>query len=375
MYIKFNFQFFQLRNGITMHLSILLFMIIAVQVSIAAPFFKNVNEIAGIEFNHQSGKSKEKYMIETMGSGTVLIDYNNDGLLDIYLVNSGDTSIGRNEVGNVLYRNNGDGTFTDATDETGLGDLGYGMGGTSADYDNDGDTDLYLANFGADSFYLNNGDGSFTEISQEVGIDNPDWAIAGAFLDYDLDGDLDLFIVNYLQYSVMNRQPDSEKSIIGYQHPRAFQGTKDKLYQNNGDGTFSEVGAHSDYTLTSNVRRFGVFARYYAARNLFMEVSMNSGTTQSEEWVEDVPVFDAASGGLVLSDMVLQERTQSSHVRLGMGYTLVWREHFAVEPFIHLDLIVDGERVHPGGGAMQAAETTDLSGSEFIAGVNFSLFF
>ena len=152
MYIKFNFQFFQLRNGITVHLSILLFMIIAVHVSIAAPFFKNVNEIAGIEFNHQSGKSKEKYMIETMGAGTVLIDYNNDGLLDIYLVNSGDTSIGRNEVGNVLYRNNGDGTFTDATDDAGLGDLGYGMGGTSADYDNDGDTDLYLANFGADSF-------------------------------------------------------------------------------------------------------------------------------------------------------------------------------------------------------------------------------
>ena len=141
------------------------------------------------------------------------------------------------------------------------------------------------------------------------------------------------------------------------------------------DGTFSEVGAHDGYTLTSNTRRFGVFARYYAARNLFMEVSMNSGTTQSEEWVEDVPVFDAASGGLVLSDMVLQERTQYSHVRLGIGYTLVWREHFAVEPFVHLDLIVDGERVEPGGGAMQAAETTDLSGSEFIAGVNFSLFF
>ena len=142
-----------------------------------------------------------------------------------------------------------------------------------------------------------------------------------------------------------------------------------------GSGGFVTTGEHSDYTLTNNTRMFGVFARYYAARSLFMEVSMSSGTTQSESWVEDVPVFDAASGGLVLSDMVLQERTQSSHVRLGMGYTLVWREHFAVEPFVHLDLIVDGERVIPGGGAMQAAETVDLSGSEFIAGVNFSLFF
>ena len=142
-----------------------------------------------------------------------------------------------------------------------------------------------------------------------------------------------------------------------------------------GLGGFEVTGEHSDYTLTNNVRNFGVFARYYAARNLFMEVSLSSGTTQTEEWVEDVPVFDAATGGLVLSDMVLQTRTQSSHVRLGMGYTLVWREHFAVEPFVHLDLIVDGERVEPGGGAMQAAETTDISGSEFIAGVNFSLFF
>ena len=142
-----------------------------------------------------------------------------------------------------------------------------------------------------------------------------------------------------------------------------------------GSGGFVTTGEHSDYTLTSNTRRFGVFARYYAARNLFMEVSMSSGTTQSESWEEDVPVFDAASGGLVLADMVLQERTQSSHVRLGMGYTLVWREHFAVEPFVHLDLIVDGEMVKPGNGMLQSAETTDLSGSEFIGGVNFSLFF
>jgi hypothetical protein len=136
---------------------------------------------------------------------------------------------------------------------------------------------------------------------------------------------------------------------------------------------FVEDGAHSDYTLTNNVREFGVFARYYAARNLFMEVNISSSTSQSEEWVEDVPVFNGSN--LVLEDMVLQTRDQSSHVRLGMGYTLVWREHFAVEPFIHLDLIVDGERVAPGGGAMTAAETTDLSGSEFVAGVNFSLFF
>ncbi len=145
-------------------------------------------------------------------------------------------------------------------------------------------------------------------------------------------------------------------------------------------GTFTTTGEHSDYTLTNNTRMFGVFARYYAARNLFMEVSLSSGTTQTEEWAENVPV--ATVSGVSLEDMVLQTRTQSSHVRFGMGYTLVWREHFAVEPFVHLDLIVDGERVTPSVDTangtvvgMMGSETTDLSGSEFIAGINFSLFF
>ena len=134
-------------------------------------------------------------------------------------------------------------------------------------------------------------------------------------------------------------------------------------------------GEHDAYTLTDNTRRFGVFARYYAARNLFVEMALSSGTTQSEEWVQDVPFFDVVAQDIDVKDMVLQSRTSSSNVRLGMGYTLVWREHFAVEPFVHLDLIVDGESVTPGEGAMDNAETVDLSGSEFIAGINFSLFF
>jgi len=134
------------------------------------------------------------------------------------------------------------------------------------------------------------------------------------------------------------------------------------------------TGAHEDYTLTDNVRKFGVFARYYAARNLFVEVAMSSMTSQDESW-ESVAAWNSQTLALETTEMVVQERMSSSNVRLGMGYTLVWREHFAVEPFIHLDLIVDGERVQPGNGIMQSAETTDLSGSEFIGGVNFSLFF
>ena len=232
---------FQIQIATKHYLTILVLILFTTHLSTATPFFKDVSEVAGIDFRHQSGKSEKKYMPETMGSGVALFDYNNDGFIDFYFVTSGNAPTSDNKVGNVLYRNNGDGTFTDVTDQTGVGDLGYGMGVASADYDNDGDADFYLANFGADAFYRNNGNGTFTQVSKEIGIDNPEWAVAGVFLDYDLDGDLDLFIVNYLQYPMVVRQSNPKNGMIGYQHPRAFQGTADRLYQNNGDGTFTDV--------------------------------------------------------------------------------------------------------------------------------------
>ena len=130
------------------------------------------------------------------------------------------------------------------------------------------------------------------------------------------------------------------------------------------------IGAHDEYTLTNNSRTFGVFGRYYAARNLFMEVNMSSATTQTETW--GTMSSYVVNGGVITleeTEGVMQSRTQSTHVGIGMGYTLVWREHFAVEPYVNLDLIVDGEQVSTGN------ESVDLSGSSFIAGVNFSLFF
>ena len=131
------------------------------------------------------------------------------------------------------------------------------------------------------------------------------------------------------------------------------------------------IGAHDEYTLTNNSRTFGIFGRYYAARNLFMEVNMSSSTTQSENWGEVSTYAIAADGTISLEtvEQVLQSRSQATHVGFGMGYTLVWREHFAVEPYVQLDMIVDGEEVSTGN------ESVDLSGSSFIAGVNFSLFF
>ena len=140
------------------------------------------------------------------------------------------------------------------------------------------------------------------------------------------------------------------------------------------NGQPTVVGAHGDYTLTDNTREFGVFARYYAARNLFVEMALSSMTMEDDSW-GPVTYFNVNQNQWITEDMVTQTRMSTSNVRLGMGYTLVWREHFAIEPFVHLDLVVDGEMVMDGQGTVQNVETIDLSGSEFIGGVNFSLFF
>mgnify|MGYP001478344481 CR=1 FL=1 len=135
-------------------------------------------------------------------------------------------------------------------------------------------------------------------------------------------------------------------------------------------GATEIIGAHDEYTLTNNSRTFGVFGRYYAARNLFMEVNMSSSTTQNETY-GPTSGYELINGVVtpVVVDEVQTARTQSTHVGFGMGYTLVMREHIAIEPYVHLDLVVDGEDVSFDGSQK------DLSGTSFIAGVNFSLFF
>ncbi len=211
------------------------------------PVFVDVTEEAGINFKHNKGKTEHKHIIETMGSGGVFFDYDADGNVDLYLVNSGlvpvegmsDNAI-QETAANVLYRNEGDGRFTDVTAVSGCGDIGYGMAASAGDIDNDGDADLYVCNFKQDTLYRNNGDGTFTNITKVAGIDNSLWSIAAIFLDYDLDGDLDIFVVNYLIYQ-LSMPVTTYKGIIGYGHPRSYEGTADVLYRNNGDGTFTNV--------------------------------------------------------------------------------------------------------------------------------------
>ena len=166
--------------------------------------FVDATSEAGIDFKHTDGRSGQKYLLETLGSGAVFFDYDNDGDIDLYVVNGADLP-GRTSPApptNVLYRNNGDATFTDVTAQAAVGDMGYGVGCAVADYDNDGHQDLYITNYGPNVLYRNNGDTTFADVTQKAGVGDSRWSTSCAFLDYNLDGYLDLYVVNYIKFSL-----------------------------------------------------------------------------------------------------------------------------------------------------------------------------
>ncbi len=220
------------------------------------PHFTDQTQQAGIHFKHINGASEQKYLPETMGSGGLFFDYNDDGHLDIYLVNSGtlsstsQLSYRHPDHTSVLYRNKGDGTFVDVTVEAGLQqNRGYGMGCLAADYDNDGDPDLYLTNFGKNQLYQNNGDGTFTDVTSRAGVGDGNWSVSASFGDFNLDGYLDLYVANYLDYQLETAHACFLEGVHIYCGPHEYPGAHDTLYRNNGDGTFTDVttraGVHS----------------------------------------------------------------------------------------------------------------------------------
>ena len=227
--------------------------------------FVDVAAESGITMRGVSGGREKKYILEIKGGGAgAFLDYDNDGDLDLYAVN-GSRLEGfppGQAPRNALYRNNGDGTFTDVAPYAGVADTSWGMGCTSADYDNDGDADLYVANFGPNVLYRNNGDGTFTDVAEEADVGDPRWGAGCAFGDCDNDGDLDLYVSNYVDF---RRDPEylharyiQWRGIKVCAGPRGLDGAADVFYRNNGDGTFTDVTEEAGLVDRDRAYGFGV---------------------------------------------------------------------------------------------------------------------
>ncbi|MFB3921540.1 MAG: tetratricopeptide repeat protein [Terriglobia bacterium] len=226
------------------------------------------HEAAKVHFRYLNSPTPNKYLIETMGGGVALLDYDGDGWLDVFFVNG--AALGNPqadtpppdksppEYWNRLFRNNRDGTFSDVTEKAGVKGHGYGMGVASADYDNDGFPDLFITNYGDSILYHNNGNGTFTDVTAQAGIRTEGWNMSAGFLDYDNDGYLDLFITRYLEWNFALGKMVCGPNIPGgraYCHPNEFKAISNYLFRNNHDGTFTDVSepsgikAHAGYGL------------------------------------------------------------------------------------------------------------------------------
>ena len=205
--------------------------------------FTRVTEDAGVRFVHHNGSSGRRLFVEPLGSGVGVLDYDRDGFQDIYFVDGADLpgAASGTPPRNALYRNNGDGTFTDVTDASGVGDTGYGMGCAIGDVDNDGFQDIYVTNFGPNVLYRNLGDGTFADVTETAGVGDARWGASCAFADIDGDGFLDLFVTNYVRYSVETDKVCENQGIRSYCDPRLYEGEGDILYRNNGDGSFTDA--------------------------------------------------------------------------------------------------------------------------------------
>jgi hypothetical protein len=210
--------------------------------------FTDITVQAGITFKHFSSPEK-KYIVESMSGGVALFDYDNDGNLDIYFVNSLTVDLlkSQTKTQSELYRNNGNGTFTNVTAKAGVGDIGWGMGVCAGDYNNDGFSDLYVTSLGPNHLFRNNGNGTFTDVTKTAGVGDSRWSTGAAFVDYDNDGFPDLMVSNYVDFDVSNLPEFGKGKQCQYRGipvqcgPRGLKGAGDSLYRNNGDGTFTDV--------------------------------------------------------------------------------------------------------------------------------------
>jgi len=216
------------------------------------PLFEEVPaKSSGIVWVHENAKSPERFLPETLPPGCAIFDYDNDGWMDIFLVNTGESDFfkPKKPLRNALYKNNRDGTFTDVTEQAGVtGGKTFGMGAAVGDYDNDGFADLFVTAYGRPTLYHNNGDGTFTDVTVKAGITAPAWSTSSVWFDYDNDGKLDLFVCSFVSYDPGSRFACGDNKLGRHYYciPRVFKPTASVLYHNNGDGTFTETGKGTD---------------------------------------------------------------------------------------------------------------------------------
>ncbi len=230
-------------------LTLALYALLACAPAPAAPatFTEVASRESGITWVHSNAMSPERYLPETVGAGCVFFDYDNDGWMDIYLVNSGPSDFysPKQPLKNALYRNNGDGTFRDVTDKAGVAGNTFGMGAAAGDFDNDGWQDLYVTSYGRNILYRNNGDGTFRDVTDKAGVASPGWSTCATWFDFDRDGKLDLFVSSFVLY---NKEMSCGNNRLGrkfYCIPRIFKPQPSRLYRNNGDGTFADMSKES----------------------------------------------------------------------------------------------------------------------------------
>ena len=229
--------------------------------------FTDVTAACGLDFRMHSGGRVKNYIIEAKGGGGAFLDYDGDGWLDIYLVNGSRLEGYPNPTTaptNALYRNMGDGTFANYTHTAGVGDTGWGMGCVAADYDQDGDLDLYVTNYGPNVLYQNEGNGRFRDVGQAAGVDLAGWSTGASFGDYDGDGDPDLYVAQYLHFAPERVPPRGGmwKGVLVFAGPLGLPGAQDVLYRNEGNGQFRDVTRQA---------KVGQFAPTYGLSALFCD--------------------------------------------------------------------------------------------------------
>ncbi len=276
---------------------------------------------SGIEWVHENAMSAEHYLPETLGPGCAFLDYDNDGWMDIYLVNSGPCDFWKpsKPIRNALYKNNRNGTFTDVTEKAGVPGGTFGMGVAVGDFDNDGWPDMLVTAYGKCILYKNNHDGTFTDITEKAGVATPGWTTSAVWFDYNNDGKLDLFLCSFVDYSASHKFECGDNKLGKHYYciPRVFKGTASFLYRNNGDGTFTEVSKGTDIAKSLG-KGLGVVATDINNDGL-MDLFVANDTVQNFLYVNRGP---GPNGAWKWEEIALQAEvgfSENGQPRSGMG--------------------------------------------------------